>query len=154
VAISSKQVGRYLRYKLTFERMDDALEEGWLLEAISLQESIISDRLLSVLRHYGKVVESFQSLKTLIAECRRLTTGSTERVEGDFFDELDTWRIKRNRCIHEFCKMDDYAHDESSAEIFSETMFDTAKKGRELADLAKEYSTFMKKKIQALAPSP
>ena len=32
-----KQIGRYLRYKLAFERLDEALEEGWLLEAISLE---------------------------------------------------------------------------------------------------------------------
>jgi len=49
--MTKKQTGRYryLRYKLAFERLDDALEEGWLLEAISLEESIISDRLLSAL---------------------------------------------------------------------------------------------------------
>ena len=33
-----KQIGRYLRYKLAFERLDEALEEGWLLEAISLEK--------------------------------------------------------------------------------------------------------------------
>ena len=43
-----KQIGRYLRYKLAFERLDEALEEGWLLEAISLEESIITDQLLSI----------------------------------------------------------------------------------------------------------
>ena len=47
--MTKKQTGRYLRYKLAFERLDDALEDGWLLEAISLEESIISDRLLSAL---------------------------------------------------------------------------------------------------------
>ena len=142
-----KQIGRYLRYKLAFERMDEALEEGWLLEAISLQESIISDRLLSVLRHYGQSAESFKSLKCLIEDCRKLAIGSSDWVDGDFFDELDAWRVKRNRCIHEFCKMDAYAHDESSVEIFTDTMFETAMKGRELAGLVKEFSTSMKKMI-------
>ena len=33
-----KQIGHYLRYKLAFERLDEALEEGWLLEAISLEK--------------------------------------------------------------------------------------------------------------------
>ena len=51
--MSEKQIGRYLRYKLAFERLDEALEEGWLLEAISLEESIITDRLISILDAKG-----------------------------------------------------------------------------------------------------
>ena len=47
--MDAKQTGRYLRYKLAFDRLDEALEEGWLLEAISLEESIITDRLLSII---------------------------------------------------------------------------------------------------------
>ena len=148
-----RQTGRYLRYKLAFERMDEALEEGWLLEAISLQESIISDRLLSVLRYYGNNLESFQSLGRLITACRLLVTGSVEKGDEDFFEELDKWRVGRNRCIHEFCKMDRYAHDESSVEIFTQTMFETAKRGRELVDLAKEFSILMKKKRQGSVKS-
>lgn len=54
--MSEKQIGRYLRYKLAFERLDEALEEGWLLEAISLEESIITDRLISILDTKGETL--------------------------------------------------------------------------------------------------
>lgn len=147
--MKSKQTGRYLRYKLAFERMDEALEEGWLLEAISLQESIISDRLISFLEMNGRAVESFQSLSKLISESRLVVTGSPDRVKDDFFDELDAWRLNRNKCIHGFCKLDAYAHDTESVQIFSNIMFDTAKRGRELADLAKEFSSLAKKKLSS-----
>ena len=43
-----KQIGRYLRYKLAHDGLDEALAEGWLLEAISLEESVITDRLLPI----------------------------------------------------------------------------------------------------------
>ena len=151
--MTERQIGRYLRYKLAFERMDEALEQGWLLEAITLQESIISDRLLSTLREHGRDLESFHSLKKLIAECRLIVTGDSDRVSGDFFDELDRWRFKRNKCIHEFCKMDEYAHDSSSVQVFTETMIETARLGRELVDLAKEFSTLMKKRKQSYIES-
>ena len=67
-----KQIGRYLRYKLAFERLDEALEEGWLLEAISLEESIITDRLLSLLKANGIEISARQSLSNLIVQTKRL----------------------------------------------------------------------------------
>lgn len=66
--------------------------------------------------------------------------GSGATVDGDFFHELEQWRDARNECVHAFCKLDDHAYAENSAEIFSEQMMDTAKKGRELVDIMKHLS--------------
>jgi hypothetical protein len=140
-----KQIGRYLRYKLAFERLDEALVEGWLLEAISLEESIITDRLLSIVGSDGDAASCRQSLSNLIAQAKKAITGSGAPVEGDIFDELDQWRGARNECVHAFCKLDDHAYADNSAEIFSEKMWETAKKGRELVDLVKYLSTQAKK---------
>lgn len=138
--MTSKQTGRYLRYKLAFQRLDEALEEGWLLEAISLEESIITDRLLSILISTEQAVSSKQSLGNLITQAKKAMTGSGTAVEGDLFHELDQWRDARNECVHAFCKLDDHAYADNSAEIFSDKMWETAKKGRELVDLVKELS--------------
>ena len=143
--LNTKQIGRYLRYKLAFDRLDEALEQGWLLEAISLEESIITDRLLSTLQAKGEAVSSRQSLGNLIAQAKKAITGSGELIEGDVFHELDQWRDARNECVHGFCKLDDHAYADNSAEIFSEKMWETAKKGRELVDLVKHLSTHAKK---------
>lgn len=138
--MTGKQTGRYLRYKLAFDRLDEALEDGWLLEAISLEESIITDRLLSILTSTEQAVSSKQSLGNLIAQAKKLMTGSGSIVDGDLFHELDQWRDARNECVHAFCKLDDHAYADNSAEIFSEKMWETAKKGRELVDLVKHLS--------------
>ena len=138
--MTGKQTGRYLRYKLAFNRLDEALEDGWLLEAISLEESIITDRLLSILTSTEQAVSSKQSLGSLIAQAKKLMTGSGSIVDGDLFHELDQWRDARNECVHAFCKLDDHACADNSAEIFSEKMWETAKKGRELVDLVKHLS--------------
>ena len=45
-----QQTARFLRYKLAFDRLDESLEQSGLLEAISLKESIITDRLISILK--------------------------------------------------------------------------------------------------------
>ena len=65
-----KQIGRYLRYKLAFDRLDEALVEGWLLEAISLEESIITDRLLSIVGLNNDAVISQAELKQPHRTCR------------------------------------------------------------------------------------
>lgn len=122
LAMTLKQTGRYLRYKLAFDRLDEALVEGWLLEAISLEESIITDRLLSILISSEQAVSSKQSLGNLIAQAKKMMTGSGSIVEGDFFHELDQWRDARNECVHAFCKLDEHAYADNSAEIFSDKM--------------------------------
>jgi hypothetical protein len=138
---TEKQVGRYLRYKLAFDRLDEALEQGWLLEAISLEESIITDRLLSNLQTKGEAASSRQSLGNLIAQTKKALTGSGELIEGDVFHELDQWRDARNECVHGFCKLDEHAFADDSGEIFSEKIWETAKKGRELVDLVRILSS-------------
>lgn len=138
--MSEKQIGRYLRYKLAFERLDEALEEGWLLEAISLEESIITDRLISILNAKGETISKNQSLSRLISHAKKLMIGNGATVDGDFFHEFEQWRDARNECVHTFCKLDDHAYAENSAEIFSEQMWETTKKGRDLVDIVKHLS--------------
>jgi hypothetical protein len=138
--MTKKQTGRYLRYKLAFERLDDALEEGWLLEAISLEESIISDRILSALLSLTGKSSARMSFNDLINQTKEAFVANGGDPEAKLFNQLHQWRQDRNECVHAFCKLDDHAYSESSAEIFSEMMWETAKKGRELVDLVKHLS--------------
>ena len=137
---NEKQTGRYLRYKLAFERLDEALEEGWLLEAISLEESIISDRLLSALQSLTGKDSAKVSLNELINQTKEAFVANGGDPQVSLFDQLHQWRQNRNECVHAFCKLDDHAYSESSAEIFSDMMWETAMKGRELVDLVRHLS--------------
>lgn len=142
--MTSKQIGRYLRYKLAFDRLDDALEEGWLLEAISLEESIVFDRLLSALLSLTGKNSARMSFNELINRTKEAFVANGGDPEANLFDQLHQWRQDRNQCVHAFCKLDDHAYSESSAEIFSEMMWETAKKGRELVELTKNLSRIVK----------
>ena len=106
----TKQIGRYLRYKLAFERLDDALEEGWLLEAISLEESIISDRLLSALLSLTGKISARKSFNELINQAKEAFVENGGDPEEILFDQLHQWRQDRNECVHAFCKIDDHAY--------------------------------------------
>ncbi len=145
--MTEKQIGRYLRYRLAFERLDEALLEGWLLEAISLEESIISDRLLSVLKAYKADVPERQGLGNLITQTKKAITGSGSMIDEDIFTELDQWRNDRNECVHGFCKLDHLAYVDNSAEIFGEKMWATAKRGRDLVDTVNDLSRQVKKEL-------
>ena len=69
-------------------------------------------------------------------------------TQVSLFDQLHLWRQNRNECVHAFCKLDDQAYSESSAEIFSDMMWETAKKGRELVDLVKHLSRDAKSSLR------
>ena len=143
------QIGRFLRYRSAFERLDAALEEGWFLEAITLEESIISDRLISTLHHLGKNVNPKIHLKDLIDKNRRLFENSEFNFCGTIFDDLDEWRLKRNACVHSYCKFDeDSSFSENAVKDLEDTLLSTAREGRQLVDLARHFSEFAKKQYQ------
>ena len=125
---------------MAFDRLCEALEEGWLLEAISLEESIISDRLLSALQSLAGKSSAKKNFNELINQTEEAFIANWGDPEANLFDQLHQWRRDRNECVHAFCKLDNHAYSESSAEIFSDMMWETAKKGRELVDLVKHLS--------------
>ena len=110
------------------------------MEAISLEESIISDRLLSALLSLTGKNSASKNFNELINQTKEAFVANGGDPEANLFDQLHQWRQDRNECVHAFCKLDDHAYSESSAEIFSEMMWETTKKGRELVDWVKHLS--------------
>jgi len=45
--MKNSNIRKYLSYKEAYSRMDKAIKNGFYFEAITIQESILSDRLLS-----------------------------------------------------------------------------------------------------------
>lgn len=70
-------------------RVERALRAGFWVEAIALEEAMISDRLA--------VVVTANRLSDRIQLCRSLATGPPDVA---LLDELDAWRRLRNRAIH------------------------------------------------------
>lgn len=100
---------RYRLYKAAFTRVKEAMRAGYHLEAITLLESLLSDRMESRLSHVTQTNVGFQNLGKLIAQMRKHDAG------GPFLGvlgEIDGWRELRNRALHELVKFeaDDLAH--------------------------------------------
>lgn len=102
-----KNIPKYLSYTKAWERINAAIERGFNLEAIAIEESIISDRLFSyILGVDPKAKISAKSgLGELISHWRK--NGGTSIVDSDGTDlgvMAEAWRAKRNTAIHGLVK--------------------------------------------------
>lgn len=92
VGITDNLLGKDDISGIALERISKAVSEKYYLEAITLQESIISDRLALFLHHQGEKSDS----KTL----HKLIISVLEHHKLELFTEINTWRVKRNKAIH------------------------------------------------------
>jgi len=79
-----------------------------------------------------------------------VVTVSCAPVKGDIFNELDKWRDARNEYVHAFCKLDDYSYADNSEGIFSEKMWDTAEKRREIVYSMKTFQVRPRQAVSRL----
>jgi len=100
-----KNYYKFYSYRYAYSQMRRAIEGKFYLEAITIQESIITDRLLSfVIRK--ELIDSSDS-KLLI---RNISLNNLTKLSKDHFDddaliiELDEFRFSRNNCIHAMVK--------------------------------------------------
>lgn len=98
---------RYRLYKDVIDHYHKAIENRFYLEAITLMESIITDRLESTLVYYGLIPceDCFRTMESCIREF------DTERGQGILSDALlnriKDWKNGRNHALHEMAKIED-----------------------------------------------
>lgn len=110
IAEKNNSVGlqRYTRYRKVLRRYKEAVEQGFYLEAVTLMESIISDRLESIINHVSNTNHSYSPLGNLIIlfEDRKIK----EKISDDFLTivkAISEWKNQRNKALHEMAKLDD-----------------------------------------------
>ncbi|MFP5300330.1 hypothetical protein R2R70_03815 [Cobetia sp. SIMBA_158] len=87
---------RGVAHRETIKRIERTIEAGFNLEAITLQECLISNCLFNYLESLGVKAKGFSFQKLL--------SNSIERCSNHvgLLGEIDSWRIKRNNAIHGF----------------------------------------------------
>lgn len=95
---------RYDLYVKANERIVEAIDAGYFLEAICLVESFVSDRLESRVSYLSGSDFGFQTLGRLIQESRR--TEDDEVLVDELLPALDDWRRRRNTAAHELVKIE------------------------------------------------
>lgn len=102
-----KNKSKYLSYKKAWEQINAALDQGFFLEAITIEESIISDRLLSyILGVEPKAKLDIKSgLGKLISHWRKHAGKLLIQSDNSDLGEItDIWRTKRNSAVHGLVK--------------------------------------------------
>lgn len=134
-------VKKYEAYREAWTRIKQAIENGFFIEAITIQESIISDRIISFLTRPGasnayarkKETGNFVSFHQII-KCWRseFTTPLQAGVYIDLIDAVDKWRRNRNEAVHAIVKIGQ--NDESQTiDIFLQQANRVAEEGELLA---------------------
>src|SRR4051794_20891903 len=105
-AYSGKGYGslRYRLFKSAGPHIEKSVREGYYCEAITIIESVVTDRLESRLSYLKQENIGFQTLGDAIRLLQRCETDSKLIA---ILDDLDKWREKRNGALHELAKIED-----------------------------------------------
>ena len=134
----SGNVEKYHSYREAWKRIDEAIEEGFYLEAVTIEESVICDRLISHLvglgvRNRQSDLRDYGSFGRLLGSWRQNGSHPIEqRGFEDLQDAVDNWREKRNYVVHRIVK----SHPGDATDPISDFLKrakQTAEEGKELA---------------------
>ena len=123
---------KYRAYREAWTRIKEAQLQEFYLEAITIEESIISDRLSSYFRKVLKTDKQPNSLKGMQDLWKKYHPEVI--ITGDFDDLVtasDQWREGRNKAIHAI--VHSHRHPEQSIELFLSNSQEVAAKGEILA---------------------
>jgi len=103
-------VEKYMSYTEAWKRVNEAQEKEFYLEAVTIQESIICDRLISYLVGTGAIsrkskLRDYPRFSRLLNEWKDAATHPiSQDGYADLRSEVDDWREERNHLIHGMVK--------------------------------------------------
>lgn len=92
-------------FRSSYKRARRAISEGFYLEAIVIIESLLADRLESVLSAATAAPVQFRTAN----EAARDLRGSS-LIDQDLLARISSWSYGRSRWVHEFAKVSDEDH--------------------------------------------
>jgi Arc/MetJ-type ribon-helix-helix transcriptional regulator len=159
--IGGKNPGKYKSYREAWSRIKQAQENQFFLEAITIQESIISDRLISFLAgsnvkniltkdkrgrwpSFGNLIQRWESEFS-----EELKSGETQNL-ANLINAVDQWRNDRNEAIHAIVKSDP-GEPTQDIDLFLRTAKKVAEQGTYLAkEVCKWHQAQKKSKVPKL----
>ena len=124
-------------YALAFEMISTAIRHNFPLQAIAVEESIMSDRIWSALNASKTNGGSKETLGRALEEWKRLLKGGNPHPIGEEAEamrkDLANWWDSRNKLIHGIVKSFRGEEPKVSATIFERSAMKSAIKGYELA---------------------
>ena len=97
---------RHDRYASAIDRVKDALSNGYFVEAIAIEESLIGDRLESLANEFSNGKHSYKPLGNLVYILINDYSIDLTKEQTEILNEIKDWAINRNHAIHEMGKLD------------------------------------------------
>lgn len=107
IALDTNNVGnqRYNLYKKVIEHINKSIDNGYYLEAITLIESLIADRLESHLTFIKGEDFSFKTLDKIVKNFSRHKSDIDDDLYRLVEEYVNNWKEKRNLVLHEMAKL-------------------------------------------------
>jgi hypothetical protein len=141
-----KNYYKFYSYRYAFSQMKKAIEGKFYLEAITIQESIITDRLLSFVIRKELINTSDSKLLIRNISLNNLTKLSKEHFDDEaLIKELEEFRFSRNNCIHAMVKSFP-GNPTQKVSDFQKLAKETSLSGKVLTRKVDAWHTRMKKK--------
>jgi len=132
----SGNVDKFDSYREAWARIKAARENDFYLEAIAIEESILSDRLSSHLKYHGKYPkhrkDRYVSFSSLITAWAGLEESSPSEALPGLREQIDKWREQRNTILHALVKSD-AGESPPDVDKFLKGAQEAAEKGERLA---------------------
>jgi hypothetical protein len=140
-----KNYQKYQTYKSSMEQINAAIEAGFFLEAITIEESILTDRLFRFCKNHGyKKSFNDSTLGQELGFIRDKKLDQIEELSFRFLNELKKFKDDRNFCLHQIAK----SEPGTPTQDYAETMRlakKTAKDGKQLVNKVSKWATKYKK---------
>lgn len=144
---------KYLSYREAWARIKLACKQGYYLEAVTIEESIVADRMLSYLEktcHLDLPSGTKNILSNLITRWQkeaiaRSFSSEDVAVIRDLHERINAWRTHRNRVVHGMVKSA-AGKGEDHIEGFLTGAKSAAIEGHEIARLFSTWVTKAKKR--------
>lgn len=107
---ASGNEAKFLSYREAWARIKLATKQGFFLEAVTIEESIVSDRMLSFLEKSCGVVIGGHSLsktsKEWLKHAKKFVGEESDEAKlvDELFSRLNAWRDHRNNVVHGIVK--------------------------------------------------
>ncbi len=125
-------------YAEAYTRIKEAIKQGFFLEAITIEESIITDRLEARVawlsnqqhRNFDNLGPLAQTLKGK-GKNKKIRESDPEMLDL-LLPKIDKWRKQRNEALHELVKFPDDVEEKCWEDFYSKTK-NVAKEGKTLS---------------------
>lgn len=122
---------RHNSYQSALRRIQKAIQDGYFLEAITLEECLISNCIYNYLANTD-AIKNNSSFSELLKKARE-NTRAVDSLTAETIEQIDSWRRSRNTAIHGFISATSESLDQSHS-AFTQLAKTTADEGKLLCE--------------------